>query len=119
MEPATVQTVAVTELNIRSSCSSRITFNVDDLLPLLFLLQMKMNAIAMLKATAAIYVLMYKEVTIVSVQMDFKCQKTTRLVDVRKVFRSRITGPFVWVSSISFFPVVSYFGFIRPKRTYY
>ena len=73
----------------------------------------------MLKATAAIYVLMDQEVTIVSVQMDFKCQKTTRLVDVRKAFRSRITGPFVWVNSIPFFPVVSYFGFIRPKKTYY
>ena len=59
-----------------------------------------MNAIPMSKATAAIYVLIDKEVTTVSVQMDSKCYKTTRLVNVRKVFRGRITGPFVWVSSI-------------------
>ena len=40
LEAAPVQTVAVTVLRIRSSCSSRRTFNVNDLLPLLFLLQM-------------------------------------------------------------------------------
>ena len=59
-----------------------------------------MNAIPMLKATAAIYVSIDKEVIIASVPMDSKCYKTTRLVNVRKVFRSRITGPFVWVGSI-------------------
>ena len=40
LEAAPVQTVAVTVLSIRSSCSSRRTFNLNDLLPLLFLLQM-------------------------------------------------------------------------------
>ena len=62
----------------------------------------------MLKATAAIYVSIDKEVIIASVPMDSKCYKTTRLVNVRKVFRSRITGPFVWV----ILPLVSHFGFI-------
>ena len=59
-----------------------------------------MNAIPMLKATAAIYVLMVQEVTIVSVQMDSKCHETTRLVNVQKVPRSRQTGQCAWVSSI-------------------
>ena len=59
-----------------------------------------MNAIPMLKATAAIHVSIEEEVTIVSVQMDFKCHKSTRPVNVQKVFRSPITGPFVWVSSM-------------------
>ena len=59
-----------------------------------------MNAIPMLKAIAAIYVLIVREVTIVSVQMDSKCLMTTRLVNVQKVSKSLITGPFVWVSSI-------------------
>ena len=43
----------------------------------------------MLKVTAAIYVLIVQEVTIVSVQMDSKCHKTTRLVNVQKVSKSR------------------------------
>ena len=59
-----------------------------------------MNAIPMLKATAAIYVSIVREVTIVSVQMDFKCLKTTRLANVQKVSRSRQTGQCAWVSSI-------------------
>ena len=59
-----------------------------------------MNAIPMLKATAAIYVSIVREVTIVSVQMDFKCHKTTRPANVQKVSRSRQTGQCVWVSSI-------------------
>ena len=59
-----------------------------------------MNAIPMLKATAAIYVSIDKEVIIVSVQMDSKCHKTTRLVNVQKVSRSRQTGQCAWVSSI-------------------
>ena len=59
-----------------------------------------MNAIPMLKATAAIYVSIVREVTIVSVQMDFKCLKTTRLANVQKVSRSRQTGQYAWVSSV-------------------
>ena len=59
-----------------------------------------MNAMKMLKASAAIYVSIVQEVTIVSVQMDSKCLMTTRLVNVQKVSKSRITGAFVWVSSI-------------------
>ena len=59
-----------------------------------------MNAIPMLKATAAIYVSIVREVTIVSVQMDSKCHKTTRLANVQKVSKSRQTGQCAWVSSI-------------------
>ena len=58
-----------------------------------------MNAIPMLKATAAIYVSIVRKVTIVSVQMDSKCPKTTRLVNVQKVPRNPITGQCAWVSS--------------------
>ena len=75
-----------------------------------------MNAMKMLKATAAIYVSIVQEVTIVSVQMDSKCLMTTRLVNVQKVSKSRITGAFVWVSSIEFSPVVSYFRSIRRQK---
>ena len=59
-----------------------------------------MNAIPMLKATAAICVSIVQEVTIVSVQMDSRCLKITRLVNVQKVSRSRQTGRCAWVSSI-------------------
>ena len=58
-----------------------------------------MNAIRNLKAIAAIYVSIVQEVTIVSVQMDSKCHKTTRLVNVQKVSRSRQTGKGAWVST--------------------
>ena len=51
----------------------------------------------MLKATAAIDVSIVQEVTIVSVQMDFECHKTTRLVNVQKTFRSRSIGQCAWV----------------------
>ena len=44
-----------------------------------------MNAIRMLKTTAAIGVSTFQEVTNVSVQMDSKCHKTRRLVNVQKV----------------------------------
>ena len=58
-----------------------------------------MNVIRKLKAIAAIYVSIVQEVTIVSVQMDSKCLKTTRFVNVQKVSRSRITGQCAWVST--------------------
>ena len=58
-----------------------------------------MNAIRMLKTTAAICVSTVQEVTIVSVQMDSKCLKTTRVVNVQKVSRSQITGQCAWVSN--------------------
>ena len=58
-----------------------------------------MNAMRMLKTTAAICVSIVQEVTIVSVQMDSKCLKTTRAVNVQKVSRSQITGQCVWVSN--------------------
>ena len=58
-----------------------------------------MNAIRNLKAIAAIYVSIVQEVTIVSVQMDSKCHKTTRLVNVQKVSRSRQTGQCAWVGT--------------------
>ena len=58
-----------------------------------------MNAISNLKAIAAIYVAIVQEVTIASVQMDSKCHKTTRLVNVQKVSRSRQTGQCAWVST--------------------
>ena len=61
-----------------------------------------MNATRNLKATAAMNVLILKEVTIVGVQMDYNFYKTTRLVNARKVSRSRQTGQCVWVSSILF-----------------
>ena len=60
-----------------------------------------MNANRNLKATVAIDVSIVKEVTIVRVQMDSKCHKTTRLVNVQKVFRSRITGQCAWVSTVT------------------
>ena len=58
-----------------------------------------MNAMKMLKTTAAICVSIVQEVTIVSVQMDSKCHKATRLVNVQKVSRSPITVQFAWVSN--------------------
>ena len=58
-----------------------------------------MNAMRMFKATVAICVSIVQEVTIVSVQMDSKCHKTTRLVNVQKVSRSRMTGQCAWVSN--------------------
>ena len=60
-----------------------------------------MNAVRNLKVTAAICVPIVQEVTIVSVQMDSKCHKTTRLVNVQKVSRSRPTGQCAWVSIIT------------------
>ena len=54
----------------------------------------------MIKATAAICVSIVQEVTIASVQMDSKCFKRTRLVNVQKVSMSRQTGRCAWVSSI-------------------
>ena len=60
---------------------------------------MLMNVIRNLKAAAAIYVSIAQEVTTASVQMDSKCHKTTRLVDVQKVSRSRSIGQCAWVSS--------------------
>ena len=51
-----------------------------------------MNAMRMLKTTAAIDVSIVQDVTIVSVQLDSKCHKTIRPVNVQKVSRSRITG---------------------------
>ena len=81
------------------------------------LLQISMNAMRMLKTTAAICVSIVQEVTTASVQMDSKCLKTTRLVNVQKVSRSPITEPFVWVSSIYFSPGVSNFRFIRPEKS--
>ena len=60
---------------------------------------MLMNVIRNLKAAAAIYVSIVQEVTTASVQMDSKCHKTTRLVDVQKVSRNRSTGQCAWVSS--------------------
>ena len=59
-----------------------------------------MNAVRNLKVTAAICVSIVQEVTIVSVQMDSKCHKTTRLVNVQRVSRSRPTGQCAWVSII-------------------
>ena len=53
--------------------------------------QISMNAMRMLKTTAAICVSIVQEVTIVIVQMDSN-HKTTRLVNVQKVSRSRQTG---------------------------
>ena len=64
--------------------------------------QISMNAMRMLKTTAAICVSIVQEVTIVIVQMDSRYQKTTRLVNVQKVSRSRQTGQCAWVSSILF-----------------
>ena len=61
--------------------------------------QISMHAMRMLKTTAAICVLIVQDVTTVSVQMDSKCLKTTRLVNVQKVFRSRSTGQCAWVSN--------------------
>ena len=58
-----------------------------------------MNAVRNLKAIAAIYVSIVQEVTIVSVQMDSKCHRTTRLVNVQKVSRSRQTGQCAGVST--------------------
>ena len=58
-----------------------------------------MNVMRMFKATVAICVSIVQEVTIVSVQMDSKCHKTTRLVNVQKVSRSRMTGQCAWVSN--------------------
>ena len=58
-----------------------------------------MNAMRMFKATVAICVSIAQEDTIVSVQMDSKCHKTTRLVNVQKVSRSRMTGQCAWVSN--------------------
>jgi len=43
-----------------------------------------MNVFRNLKATAAICVSIVQEVTIVSVQMDSKCHKPTRLLNVKK-----------------------------------
>ena len=60
---------------------------------------MLMNVFRNLKAIAAMHVSIAQEVTIVSVQMDSKCLKTTRLVNVQKVSRSRPTGQCAWVSS--------------------
>ena len=60
---------------------------------------MLMNVFRNLKAIAAMHVSIAQEVTIVSVQMDSKCLKTTRLVTVQKVSRSRPTGQCAWVSS--------------------
>ena len=60
---------------------------------------MLMNVFRNLKAIAAMYVSIAQEVTTASVQMDSKCLKTTRLVIVQKVFRSRPTGQCAWVSS--------------------
>ena len=60
-----------------------------------------MNAVRNLKVTAAICVSIVQEVTIVSVQMDSKCHKTTRLVNVQKVSRSGPTGQCAWVSIIT------------------
>ena len=56
------------------------------------LLQISINAMRMLKTTAAIDVSIVQEVTIVSVLLDSKCHKTIRPVNVQKVSRSRITG---------------------------
>ena len=64
------------------------------------LLQISMNAMRMLKTTAVIRVSIVEEVTTVIVQMDSKCHKTTRPVNVHKVSRSRLTGQCAWVSSI-------------------
>ena len=58
-----------------------------------------MNAMRMLKTTAAICVSTVQEVTIVSVQMDSTCLKTTRPVNVQKVSRSQITGQCACVSN--------------------
>ena len=58
-----------------------------------------MNAARNLKATAAIDVSIVQEVTTVSVQIDSKCLKTTRLVNVQKVFWSRSIGQCAWVSN--------------------
>ena len=52
----------------------------------------------MLKTTAAICVSIVLKVTIVSVQMNAKCLKTTRPVNVQKVSRSRSIGQCAWVS---------------------
>ena len=61
--------------------------------------QISMNAFRNLKAIAPIDVSIVQEVSIVSVQMDSKCPKTTRLVNVQKVPRNPITGQGAWVSS--------------------
>ena len=60
---------------------------------------MLINVFRNLKAIAAMHVSIALEVTIVSVQMDSKCLKTTRLVTVQKVSRSRPTVQCAWVSS--------------------
>ena len=60
---------------------------------------MLMNVFRNLKAIAAMHVSIAQEVTTASVQMDSKCHKTTRLVDVQKVSRSRSIGQCAWVSS--------------------
>ena len=52
----------------------------------------------MLKTTAAICVSIVLKVTIVSVQMNAKCLKTTRPVNVQKVSRSRSIGQCALVS---------------------
>ena len=58
-----------------------------------------MNVFRNSKTTAAIHVSIVQEVTIVIVQMDSNCHKTTRLVNVQKVSRSRQTGPVASVST--------------------
>ena len=58
-----------------------------------------MNVFRNSKTTAAIHVSIVQEVTIVIVQMDSNFHKTTRLVNVQKVSRSRQTGPVAWVST--------------------
>ena len=58
-----------------------------------------MNVFRNSKTTAAIHVSIVQEVTIVIVQMDSNCHKTTRPVNVQKVSRSRQTGPVAWVST--------------------
>ena len=63
------------------------------------MLQISMNAMRMLKTTAGMCVSIVQGVTIVSVQMDSKCLKTTRLVTVQKVSRSRSIGQCAWVSN--------------------
>ena len=60
-----------------------------------------MNAVRNLKVTAAIFVSIVKEVTIVRVQLDSKSHKTTRHVNVQKVSRSGRTGQCAWVSIIT------------------
>ena len=58
-----------------------------------------MNVFRNSKTTAAIRVSIVQEVTIVIAQMGSNSHKTTRLVNVQKVSRSRQTGPVAWVST--------------------